>query len=539
MPRIPCPHCGREVQYPESLASSTVSCPAPGCGRPVDLPNLDGTFPSKAPAPPPLPSGPRRGEAYFVRKLLDSSVVVGPLTRGRLRELVREGKVSSEDELSVDRKKWWQAARVEPELFGGAAGSICPTCGAKLKPGHSGCTSCATDEADEPSWQGYGVGSSPVTAHQSLTAPAPIDDFASARSADDIVAVSADGWLGLFSTDEDRPRRTWTFDEAGHARVVVADEGGVAVVVARTRSTTRLYVADFESRRLAEVAELDGPVRQMALDPDGKYLALVDDAKCVRIYRVDPWKRIDKLPVRGVRFAFSLARDRMAAADSDGALAIWDLRKGKIERELEFHGKAACPVTPIGLGFSDTGVRLFAGIGYLVRPPAGVAFQGPTDFEAWLVGGLPGMILVNNAEWIAKDIQRAQWARTSKELERVTRLRSWDVDSGELTWDLSDICSMHPVGIGGAYFSSRSNVAVTVGPTNAHAWILGGGQSSGVIYNVTDPNDIRHAQAQIEGIKSFIRCVDFTHLGDNALVLVEGSKRIRVVPLPRESLHHI
>jgi hypothetical protein len=551
MPKIPCPHCGRELQYPESLASSTVSCPGPGCGRPVELPNLDGTFPSQVAAPLPDAGAPQRAERYYLRKLL-GSVVVGPMSLTRLRELVGDGKVCSEDRLSVDRKKWWPAGRVEPDLFG-AAGSSCRTCGAKIKPGESEgegeCAKCARGAASSggAANQGYAVGTASASAHRSLVAPAPIAHFASARSADAIVAASSDGWLGLFACDEDKPRRTWLFDAADDVRVAVADGGGLAVVAARFRYTTQLYVADFERRRLEENAELDGPIQQLALDADGKYVALVDNDTHLRLYRIDPWKRLDKFPVRGSRFAFCLDRERMAAADGSGSLFIWNLRKGRIERELRAGRGTAFPEAPLELSFSNTGTSVFGGSGFLAKIPAGIPLPWPTDGQAFAagflglvtpvggcLGGAIAMSAVNNAEWIAKDVQKKLWEQTCRELERVTRLRAWDVESGELTADVSDICSVHPVGIGGAYFSGRAGVAVTVGPADARAWGLGSGRPRGVIYNVTDPNDVRRAQAEIERLKPFIKHVEFTNDGEDALALLEGAKRIRVVPLPRE-----
>src|SRR5262245_20172931 len=138
MPTIQCPHCGRELQYPEMFAGGSIACPSEGGAKAVQLPNLDAAFPIQyaGPGSPTLPMGPRRSEEYYLRKQFDSAVVVGPLARARLQELVREGKVHSDDELSVDRKKWWPAVRVEPELFGrGTAQLLCRTCGAVLSQG--------------------------------------------------------------------------------------------------------------------------------------------------------------------------------------------------------------------------------------------------------------------------------------------------------------------------------------------------------------------------------------------------------------------
>jgi hypothetical protein len=549
MPAIQCPHCGREFQYPESFAGSSVACPQSGCAKAVQLPYLDGTFPVKyegAP-PPPLPTGPRQSAEYYLRKLFDSSVVVGPLSRERVRDLVRGGKVREDDELSPDKKKWWPAARVEPEFFGRAPAQVtCRTCGAVIRTGETTCVGCR-ERAGEAAAAGgaYGVGAAANSRLRTLVAPEPVADFASARSADAIVAASLDGWLGLFAADADEPRKAWEFPGADRVRVAVADGGGLAAVAAGTERSTRLYLADFGRRRLEDVADLNGPVRALALDPDGEYLAVVDGEECVRLYRVEPWKRLDKFPVRGERFAFCLARDRLAAVE-DGRLLLWDLRRGKVVCEMAGgRNDPACPADPVGLGFSEDGDRVFAGTGFLAKAPEGVLFHGPTDAQAFAIGflnpvvggylgGVATMAVVNNAEWIAKDMQRKRWAELSERLQRVTRLRAWDAGSGRMTADLADICPTHPEGIGGAYFSPGREEAVTVGPADARLWGLETGGPRGMLYEVKDPNEVRRAKEEIgDRLRPLVRRVGFTHTGDEALVLVAGAKGIRVAPLAR------
>ncbi len=551
MPTIPCPHCGREFQYPDLFAGGSVACPRAGCAKAVQLPNLDGTFPRQytGPAPPPLPTGPRRSEEYYVRKQFDSSVVVGPLPRARIRDLVLERKIQAEDELSADKKKWSVAIRVEPEFFGRCAEqSLCKTCAAAVSPGVTTCAACAAlgaEASESESSRTYRVGAAVCANVRTLSAAEGIADFASARSADAIVAASNNGWLGLYCAANNKPLRIWQFDGADDVRVAVADKGRVAIVAARTRRRTRIYLANFERRQLADIADLDGTIREFALDPDGKYLAFVDNHSDFRLYRVNPWKRIDQYPVRGERFAFCLARDRMAAAAEDGRLFIWDLRAGKIVCELEGNrNEPACPTTPVGLSFSDTGAHVFAGTGYLVNLPRGVLFRGPTDAQAFAVGffnpviggavgGALAMAAVNNAEWIAKDMQKQKWEATCQELQRVTRLRSWEVKSGRMTADLADILTIHQAGIGAAYFAPKGDEVITVGPTNAHVWGLSTAGSRGPIFDEGDSGVANASNS--DPLHPRVRRVDFTHKGDEAVILVAGAKGLRIAPLPRVS----
>src|SRR5262249_15408291 len=135
---------------------------------------------------------------------------------------------------------------------------------------------------------------------------------------------------------------------------------------------TRLYLADFELRRLEELAELDGRIHELALDAKGRKLAVIDDNPDVRLYQMDPFKRLDKIPVEGNRFAFDLEGERLAAADDSGHVVLWDLRSGKRERELyeTEKGTPACPRRPLRMAFSTSGTRLSAACGEPSRIPA-------------------------------------------------------------------------------------------------------------------------------------------------------------------------
>src|SRR5947208_14671485 len=132
MPTTTCPACGRDIQFPDYFYGNEIACPRPGCGRRIQLPNADGTLPA-APTgmlPPPLPTAGPAG-AYYLRKPQDPSLVVGPLPRGRLRQMAAQGKLQPTDEISADRRDWRPAERRDPGLFG-ADDRLCRSCGAGL-----------------------------------------------------------------------------------------------------------------------------------------------------------------------------------------------------------------------------------------------------------------------------------------------------------------------------------------------------------------------------------------------------------------------
>jgi len=498
MPITACPICGHEFQYPESFAGTSIQCPGPGCGKSIVLPNLDGTIPVATPpvAPPPLPTRAGPAASYYLRHPGSPEVVVGPLPRDRLRRMVKEGKVKPDDELSVDKKSWRTAERIDPELFGRKP--LCPGCGAGLDPGVIECPVCAMAvPVVEDSEGSYGLVGGPLEAARGreLKATKPLTDFASARGADAVVAVSRDGWLGLFSAADERLRRVWDFDPAKRVHVAVAGKGKCGVLAAGDNRSTRFYLADFDTRRLPDVAELDGPIRALAIRPDGRELALVDDEENLRIYQVDPWKRLDKFPLSDKRqqgeriFEFWLKRDLLATADDRGRILVWDLREARVDQELVARGGGpACPKRPLRLGFSRNGDRLFAATG--------------------------GLIAAGSPEAGAKES---------------TVIRAWDQDRGKQTAELSDIWGPHPTGIADAFFFTWGSAVATVGATGVHAWDIGTGDHLGGI----DQTPLEPGTDPKASSASRIRRIDFTRDGEEALILVNGSKEIRVVPWPK------
>jgi hypothetical protein len=69
-----------------------------------------------------------------------------------------------------------------------------------------------------------------------------------------------------------------------------------------------------------------------------------------------------------------------------------------------------------------------------------------------------------------------------------------------------------------------------VGETIAHGWDLGTGEHLGPIYEVTDPAEVWEAQAARPSKRApLIRRIDFSVGGGHALVLVAGSRDIRVI----------
>lgn len=551
MPTTNCPRCQREVRFPDYFYGNEVSCPTPNCGATIQLPNADGTKPVKRPplVPPPLPVI-RSAPAYYLRRSDDPDLVVGPLPRDRLGAMAEGGKIQRNDELSADGKDWRAAVRQEPEWFGVRRPSepVCSSCGARLTDNSELCPACASQPADDSGPAGtYGVsgdlasrpGRLEGVGGRMLSAPRPLLDFASAKAADAVLGVTEDGWLGLWTADDGQRRKAWEFAPGDTARLAVADLGGRAVVAVGHRKSTVLYRVEFDARRLEEVAGIDGTVQALGLDPDGNYVGVVDDGPDVRIYRVDPWKRLDKFPVRGQRFEFCLARDRLAAADGGGRVFLYDLRAGKIDRELFAGGdRPACPRLPLRLAFSRTGSRVFAATGLIVDLPRTYT-GGPTAGQAFVLGGLAGVAAVKVGEQAAEAARDSRLAAIHAKLARGTALRVWDVDKSRLIADVCQLTETHATGIADAFFWPWGSAAATIGERNAHAWDLGTGTPLGPLWDVIEPADARRAKAArrpdlaaLPGDPPFIRRVDFTHDGANALVLVCGDRDIRVVRWP-------
>lgn len=489
MPTATCPACGREFPFEEWFHGAEVACPAAGCFQRILLPYADGTLPVPA---PPTPSKPEPAATYYLRKPDDPELVVGPLPRERLRQLATKKKLHPTDEISADRRRWQAASLRDPGLFVAGKG-VCRSCGALVTDDRDECPAClGQDDAERAGAAGGAAGPelparvSATRVERQFTAPRPLVEFAAARSADALVGVGRDGWLGLWTTRDDQPAKTWELDPGPYVHLAVADRGGRAVVAVGDSRSTCLYVAHFDDHRARDVLEIDGPVHALALDADGRYLGLVDDGPDVRLYRVEPWKRVDRFPVRGTKFEFGLAADRLAAADRHGGVFFYDLRTGRVVRELlDPRQHQACPQMPLRMAFSQTGDRFFAAAGTIGQP-------GP---------------------------------------EKQTALRVWDVSNGELVANCGDVSQHHPTGLADAFLWPWGSAAATVGETTAHAFNLTSGYL-GPVYEVTDRGESERARAARRGGGSLIRQIDFTPDGEHALVLVAGDSNIRMVPWP-------
>ena len=551
MPVTICPACGKDVRFPDFFHGNEIACPNPACGRPVLLPYVDGTMPVKA---PPAPSRSQPATAYYLRKPDAPDLVVGPVPRPKLRQMALQQKLMPFDLLSEDRTGWRSALARDPDLF--KPQTHCSQCGAVSKDDSDVCPACTRKAPDDDEVVGaYGVTGAGMrvraltgTVEQLLSAPEPLADFASARAANAVLGAGVDGWLGLWSAKSGKPSRSWTFDPGPRTRLAVADRGEVAVVATGGRKSNRLHLVDFQSKRLHELTEIEGDVRALGLDPTGKYLALVDGKSDVRIYKVDPWKRLDKIPVEGDRFEFCLAADRLAAAHDNGQVEVWNLRTGKIERELLAPGRVqACPQLPLRMGFSRTGKRLFAAAGLVVQFPkknvegigGGTAFvAGAAAFG--LLGGIAACVVNNNIPVVWERIRNSREASLERTLAHGTALRTWELDRGGLTGDMWYVFRHHPTGIADAFFYPWGSCAVTVGETTARAFDVSTGGYLGPIYNLVDATEVRRAREDLQPEltrfperPSLIRRVDFTHDGEHALVLTWGSRHVRMVPWPK------
>jgi hypothetical protein len=552
MPTTSCPRCGRQVQFPEHFCGNVIGCPAAGCGQSIQLPNADGTMPPVGGTPP---TPPRKPDTYFLRHPDARKVVVGPLSRDRVRHMVAAGKVQLFDELSPDRQEWKAAMRCEPEWFQARrpGEGTCSRCGATLTGDGDLCPACAAKpvDADRPGGA-YGVSKEAPSLRvkattgvpeRSLWSPVPLADFVSARAADAIVGVSAQGWLGLWSAQRGVGVKTWEFDPGPEIRVAVADRGGRAVLAVGDSKRTLLYLADFEYRKLRELTEIDAAVEALALSPDGDRVGLVDDGPDVRIYRIDPWKRLDRFPVEGQRFELCMAADRLAAADNEGRIEVWDLRRGKVEVELTSgRREPACPQLPLRMGFSPNGKRLFAAAGVTVKfasKHVNGLKPGTATVLGLLAGGIGGAIqaniINNNVPVIAERIANAQGNAALAKLDRQTALRVWDVERGAMTAEFGDVFQLHPTGLADAYYCPWGSAAVTLGETRAHAWDLSSGTPIGPVYELTEPNDVRRANEAFRrdlGLPTLFQRIDFTPDEEHALVLVRDDCQVRVVRWP-------
>lgn len=225
----------------------------------------------------------------------------------------------------------------------------------------------------------------------------------------------------------------------------------------------------------------------------------------------------------------------------DGAVAVWDLRSGKMERELLSRGKQpACPQEPLRIGFSRTGKRLFAASGLIVHFPSkhvsGIDPKLVTVIgaaSAGLVGVVAMNVVNNNVDVIAERSANARSATLQAKLNRGTALRVWAVETGRLVADFADVFEHQPTGVADAFFYPWGSAAVTLGETPADAWDLSAGNRLGRLHQVVDADEVRRARAAADGPGApLVRRVDFTYDGQHALVLVCGERNIRMVPWP-------
>jgi hypothetical protein len=552
MPITPCPSCGKDVQFPDYFHGNEISCPNPACQKPVLLPYADGTFPVKA---PPTPTKPPPAAAYYLRKPDAPDLVIGPLPRQRVRQMALQKKLSPTDQLSEDRSRWRPAMNCDPDLF--KPQPHCNECGAALREDIELCPACARKPKEERGAAGtYGVSGGPGsrvramtgTVESLFTAPEPLADFVSAHGADAFLGAGVDGWLGLWSCTNAKPIRSWAFTPGPRTRLAVAHRGGLAVVATGSHKATRLLLVDFESRKLHELTELEGEVQALGLDPSGKYLAIVDDRPDVRIYKVDPWKRLDKFPVEGERFELCLAADRLAAGSEDGTIEVWNLRTGRVERELLSPGRyPGCPHRPLRLGFSRTGKRLFAAAGLIVHFPKRTV-EGIGERKAFvigavaggLLGGITAAVINNNVPVMWEKFRLAKEASLERDLAQGTALRAWELDGGGLLADMWCVFQYHPTGIADTFFYPFGTAAVTVDETAAHAWDLTSGGYQGPICSLTDAAEIERAKRAVRpdltalpADPSLIRRVDFTADGEHVLVQAWGDRHVRMIAWPK------
>jgi hypothetical protein len=549
MPLTNCPACGRQIQFPDFLCGNEIACPGVTCGKPVQLPNADGTMPVKRAAPPPVPK-PRPADKYYLRRPTDRALVVGPLPRARLRQMAVGDQLQQTDEISADGRTWQMAAKRDPALFRAEDARPCPTCGALLSESEDQCQACAQqDPTIEPAAGTYtvsaGVAARPgrfnPRVERVLAAPKRLADFAAARAADAVVGASDGGWLGLWRVADGGLQKSWAFAAGDVDRIAVADQGNRAVLAVEYDGLTRLYLADFEYRKLRELTDLDRPPLALSLSPDGKELSLVDDEPDVRVYRLDPWKRLDRFPVAGDRFAFCPIGDRLAAAHDHGSVILWDVRAGKVERDLLGPGdEPACPLRPLRMGFSRTGQRFFAAAGRVVHLPQ-THCTGINPVAAYLLGGVTFYLINANIGLLQEAVANAKIRELLQSLQEETALRVWALDRGRVLNDEGSlILEHHPTGIADGAFWAGGSAAVTVGPTTVHAWDLADECHLGQLYDVADATELRRAQEHVKfgradwsGQPSLIRRVAFTHDGAHVLTSLWGDREIRALRWPQ------
>jgi WD40 repeat protein len=152
-----------------------------------------------------------------------------------------------------------------------------------------------------------------------------------------------------------------------------------------------------------------------AWSPDGKHLALNLDQNVELRAAADgkPWA---KMAAKAKNLAWSPDGARLATADQDGQIRLWDVRTSNLARTLDGHTKAA-----LAIAWSPESKRLAT-----IDPDGDICLWDATSGK-----------LVRTLKLPDKGIQRAlYWSPDGKQLASANggnQLRFWDTDSGLLT----------------------------------------------------------------------------------------------------------
>ncbi|HEU4596717.1 MAG TPA: serine/threonine-protein kinase [Pyrinomonadaceae bacterium] len=138
-----------------------------------------------------------------------------------------------------------------------------------------------------------------------------------------------------------------TFSADGRLLIGVTDRGEIIFVNARTWQL-------LERQKVVDV-----PLISLSLSPDGRHLVTGDDGKAVRLWAIEPLRRIGVIGWHEARVksvAFSPDGKQVASAGDDKMIALWDVSRRTLINTIGTH---TSPVYSIA--FSPDGQRLVSG----------------------------------------------------------------------------------------------------------------------------------------------------------------------------------
>jgi WD40 repeat protein len=291
------------------------------------------------------------------------------------------------------------------------------------------------------------------------------------------VAAAGDGKT-LVAAAEDGSIAGWARDAAigvrsgpGPEEVLTGHQGPVLAIAAAGSTIAsggadgKVMVWDLPGGKPIRVLDAGGPIRALALSPDGKSLACTEGA-AVQLWAVDPGSRTAKVDGGDwlLAVAFSPDGKSVAGGGYDGHITIWDTASGK--KRSEFAASAPLPkgqttaapavisaitLSPDGklvaVGGSDGAIHLLqTDDGKLLRSLAGhtatvtgLAFHPGGELLASCSKDRTVRLWNPATGQLAKTLEgHTAWVQGITFFARGTHLASASVDQTVRVWDLRD-----------------------------------------------------------------------------------------------------